>query len=76
MVRRFSKAGTAGRVSVAGLRLRRTARDVQPPADRVREDVVRAALAADLRGLEDLVRPVGAGLEGESRGREERTHDE
>src|SRR6058998_360589 len=33
------------------------------------------AVASDLRGLEDLVRPVGAGLEGESRGREERDHD-
>src|SRR6266496_3120476 len=45
------------------------------PTGRVRVDVVRAALATDFRRLEDLVRPVGAGLEGESRGPEERDHD-
>src|SRR5262244_3983749 len=43
------------------LRLRRAARDIQSPADRVREDVIGPAFASDPRGLEHLVRPsVGA----------------
>src|SRR4051812_21972917 len=40
-------------------RLRRSSRDVQSAADRVRKDVVRTALTTDPRGLEHLVRPPG-----------------
>src|SRR5262245_66369700 len=58
-----------------GPRLRRAARDVQPPVGRVREDVVRPALAADLRGLKDLVRPVGPDLAGAARDGEQRERD-
>ena len=57
------------------LRLRRAARDVQPPAVHVREDVISAALSADVRGLEDFIGAVGARLEGESCGRQQRAHD-
>src|SRR3977135_2107522 len=53
IVNRFSKAGTAAVVAVASRAC--AARDVQPPADRVGIDVVRAPLAADLRGLEHFV---------------------
>src|SRR5205807_1830628 len=41
-----------------GLRLRGAARDVQSPPSRVREDVIRAALASDLCGFQYLVRTV------------------
>ena len=54
------------------LRLRRAARDVQPPADRVGVDVVRAALAADFRGLEHLVRAWCSSIAVRSRGRRQR----
>ena len=56
IVNRFSNAGTAGLRLRRRLRLRRAARDVQPAADGVRVDVVRAALAADARGLQHFVR--------------------
>src|SRR5262249_25375922 len=55
------------------LRLRRAARDIQSPADRVREDVIGAAFASDPRGLEYLVRAVCGGLERERHRRKERT---
>src|SRR5262252_4381318 len=44
-------------------RLRRAARDIQSPADRVREDVIGATLASDLCGLEYLIRALRLGLE-------------
>src|ERR1700682_322518 len=52
------------------LRLRGAARDIQSPADWVREDVIRAALASDLCGLEYLVRSVCLDLERQSHGRQ------
>src|SRR5215510_8749709 len=45
------------------------------PTDRVGVDVVRAALAANSRSLQDLVRPVRSCLEGESCQRQERGYD-
>src|SRR5689334_19084458 len=47
------------------LRLRRAARDIQSPADRVREDVIGAAFASDPCGLEYLVRAVCRDVERE-----------
>src|SRR6476659_4130368 len=52
------------------LRLRGAARDIQSPADWVREDVIRAALASDLCGLEYLIWAVWLGLERESHRRQ------
>src|SRR6476659_7733132 len=52
------------------LRLRGAARDIQSPADRVREDVIRAALASDPCGLEYLIWAVWLGLERESHRRQ------
>src|SRR5215470_1158384 len=74
MVRRFSKAGTSGLVSVARLRLRRAARDIQSPADRVREDVIGAAFASDPRGLEYLIWAVCLRLEGDAYGHQKRNY--
>src|SRR5262249_21949514 len=45
------------------LRLRRAARDIQSPADRVREDVIGAALASDPCGFEYFIWAVCLGLE-------------
>lgn len=52
------------------LSLRGSARDIYSPAGRVREDVIRAAFAPNLCGLEYLVRPVCLGLERQSHGRQ------
>jgi hypothetical protein len=67
IVSRFSKAGTAGLVSVAACACvaPRVMYSRRPAVSAI--DVVRAALAADLRGLQDLVRPVGAGLKASPR---------
>src|SRR5262245_24984158 len=55
------------------LRWRRAARDIQSPADRVREDVIGAAFTSDPRGLEYLIRAVCGGLERETHRGQQRT---
>src|SRR5215831_14958332 len=52
----FLERRHCGRRLGCRLRLRRAARDIESPADRVREDVIGAAFASDPRGLEYLVR--------------------
>src|SRR5215831_415308 len=66
------EGGHFGRRSGCRLRLRRAARDIKSPADRVREDVIGAAFASDPCGLEYLIWAVRLGLEREAYGHQER----
>src|SRR5215472_16383526 len=69
----FLERRHCGRRLSCRLRLRRAARDIQSPADRIREDVIGAAFASDPCGLEYLIRAVCWDLEREAHRGQERT---